>query len=76
MSILPCKQMGGYDLAIKSAENYRKLRKKGITVRKTIDIIIGTFCINENIPLLHDGKDFEPMSEYLSLKTISQSIVH
>lgn len=76
MSILPCKQMGGYELAIKSAENYRKLRKKGITVRKTIDIIIGTFCINENIPLLHDDKDFEPMSEYLSLKTISQSIAH
>jgi len=76
MSILPCKQMGGYDLAIKSAGNYRKLRKKGITVRKNIDIIIGTFCINENIPLLHDDKDFEPMSEHLSLKTISQSIVH
>ena len=76
MSILSCKQMGGYELAIKSAENYRKLRKKGITVRKTIDIIIGTFCINENIPLLHDDKDFEPIAEYLSLKTISQSIVH
>ena len=76
MSILPCKQIGGYKLAIKSAENYRKLRKKGVTVRKTIDVIIGTFCINENIPLLHDDKDFEPMSEHLSLKTISQRIVH
>ena len=48
MSILTCKQMGGYDIAIKSAESYRKLRKKGITVR-TIDIIIGTFCISENL---------------------------
>ncbi len=76
LSILPCKQLGGYSLAIKSAENYRKLRKRGVTVRKTIDIVIGTFCLNENIPLLHDDKDFEPMSEYLSLKTISQSIVH
>ena len=76
MSILSCKQMGGYELAIKSAENYRKLRKKGITVRKTIDVIIGTFCINENIPLLHDDKDFEPMVEHLSLKSISMSFVH
>ena len=76
MSILSCKQMGGYELAIKSAENYRKLRKKGITVRKTIDVIIGTFCINENIPLLHDDKDFEPMVEHLSLKSISRSFVH
>ncbi len=76
MSILPCKQLGGYELAIKSAENYRKLRKRGITVRKTIDIIIGTFCINENISLLHDDKDFQPMAEHLSLKTITQNIVH
>lgn len=76
MSILSCKQMVGYELAIKSAENYRKLRKKGITVRKTIDVIIGTFCINENIPLLHDDKNFEPMVKHLSLKSISRSFVH
>jgi len=76
LSLLSCKQMGGYDLAIKSAENYRKLRKKGVTVRKTIDIIIGTFCINENIPLLYNDKDFDPMVKHLSLKTISQNFVH
>jgi len=75
LSILPCKQLGGYDIAIQSAENYRTLRKKGITVRKTIDIIIGTFCIVENIPLLHDDRDFDPMTEYLLLKTISQTIM-
>ena len=72
MSILTCKQMGGYEIAIESAENYRKLRKKGVTVRKTIDVIIGTFCINKNISLLHDDKDFEPMVKYLGLKSISQ----
>ena len=76
LSILDCKQMGGYELAIKSADNYRILRKKGITVRKTIDIIIGTFCINKNIPLLHDDRDFEPMVEHLSLKSISKTVVH
>ncbi len=75
MSILPCKQMGGYEIAIKSAANYRKLRKKGVTVRKTIDVIIGTYCINENLPLLHDDKDFEPMAKHLSLKTITQSFI-
>jgi len=75
LSILPCKQLGGYDIAIQSAKNYRTLRKKGITVRKTIDIIIGTFCIVENIPLLHDDRDFDPMTEHLSLKTISQTIM-
>ncbi len=76
MRILSCQQLGGYKIAIKSAENYRKLRKKGITVRKTIDVIIGTFCISENIPLLHDDKDFEPMVKYLGLKSISQTLVH
>ena len=76
MSILVCKNLGGYEMAIKSAENYRKLRKQGITVRKTIDVIIGTFCIKENIPLLHDDKDFEPMAQYLGLKSISQTFVH
>ncbi|MBW1750034.1 MAG: PIN domain nuclease [Deltaproteobacteria bacterium] len=76
MDILACKQMGGYEIAIKSAENYRKLRTKGITVRKTIDVIIGTFCINNNIPLLHDDKDFEPMVKYLGLQSISQMLMH
>jgi len=76
MSILACKNLGGYEIAIKSTENFRKLRKKGITVRKTIDVIIGTFCISENIPLLQDDKDFEPMIEHLGLKSISPTFVH
>ncbi len=75
MSILVCKNLGGPKIAIASAENYRSLRKKGITVRKTIDVIIGTFCISENIPLLHSDKDFEPMVKHLGLKSISQTFV-
>jgi hypothetical protein len=75
LSILTCRQLGGYEIAIKSAENYRLLRKKGITVRKTIDVIIGTFCINENIALLHNDKDFEPMTKHLGLQSISHSFV-
>jgi hypothetical protein len=48
-----------------------KLSKKGVTVRKTIDIIIGTYCIIEGLPLLHDDRDFDPMVSLLSLKVLS-----
>ena len=57
----------GKDIAFKAAENYRLLRKEGITIRKTIDIVIGTFCIENNFKLLHADRDFEPMTEYLGL---------
>lgn len=63
-------EMLGQELAIKSAENYRYLRKKGVTVRKTIDVIIGTFCIHHNISLLHDDQDFDPLTKHLRLKTV------
>jgi predicted nucleic acid-binding protein len=66
-------EMLGQELAIRSAENYRLLRKKGVTVRKTIDVIIGTFCIHYNISLLHDDQDFEPLTEYLKLNAIKCS---
>ncbi len=64
------RQMLGRQLAIKSAENYRILRKKGVTVRKTIDVIIATFCIANNLPLLHSDRDFRPMEKHLNLKVI------
>jgi predicted nucleic acid-binding protein len=68
LSELPFRQMGGYDVAIQSAQNYRQLRKVGITVRKTIDIIIATFCIIEGLPLLHDDRDFDPIASHFPLK--------
>ena len=71
LSELPFRQMGGYQVAVQSAQNYRTLRKKGVTVRKTIDVIIGTYCILEDLPLLHDDRDFEPMESHLSLKILS-----
>jgi len=64
------RQMLGKELAIKSAENYRILRKKGVTIRKTIDVIIATFCIENNLPLLHSDKDFAPMEKHLNLKAM------
>ena len=65
------REMLGRELAIKSAENYRILRKKGVTVRKTIDVIIATFCITNNLPLLHSDRDFSPMEKHLKLKVIT-----
>jgi len=71
LSDLPFRRMGGYPVAVQSAQNYRILKKKGVTVRKTIDVIIGTYCILEALPLLHDDRDFEPMVSHLSLKILS-----
>jgi predicted nucleic acid-binding protein len=71
LSALQFRQIGGYNVAIQSANNYRILRKSGITVRKTIDIIIATFCIMEGLTLLHDDRDFDPMVTHFSLKTPS-----
>ncbi|MFC1857184.1 PIN domain nuclease [Thermodesulfobacteriota bacterium] len=70
LSALPFRQMGGYEIAVKSAQNYRFLRKRGITVRKTMDVIIATFCIVEGLSLLHDDRDFDPMVPNLSLNVL------
>jgi predicted nucleic acid-binding protein len=56
------------DLASRAARNYRRLRGLGITIRKTADIIIGTFCIEHRHALLHDDRDFLPMEQHLGLK--------
>jgi predicted nucleic acid-binding protein len=56
------------DLAHHAARNDRKLRERGITIRKTANIIIGTFCIEHNHSLLHDDRDFVPMHEHLGLR--------
>jgi len=64
----PCYDIGGKDNAVKSANNYRSLRKKGITVRKTIDVMIATFCIENDFILLHNDKDFYPFEKYLKLR--------
>jgi len=71
LSALPFRQIGGYNVAVQSAQNYRILRKSGVTVRKTGHVMIGTFCILEGLPLLHDDRDFEPMGTYFSLRTPS-----
>ena len=56
------------DIALKSAANFRSLRKKGVTVRKTIDTIIATYCLENGLPLLHSDRDFQPFHDFLRLK--------
>jgi len=58
------------DIAVRAAHNYRLLRAHGITVRKTIDLIIGTFCIAGDHILLHADRDFEPMAAFLGLRVV------
>jgi predicted nucleic acid-binding protein len=53
--------------AVRAAQNFRLLRSKGITVRKTIDTLIATRCIIDNIPLLYSDRDFDPFVEHLGL---------
>jgi predicted nucleic acid-binding protein len=59
----------GKELAIKSADNFRKLRKKGITIRKTADVIIATYCIENKISLLFTDKDFIPFVKHMKLRS-------
>ncbi len=65
LALLP--MLGGSN-AWKAAENYRQLRHKGVTVRKTIDGIIATACIEANLPLLFSDRDFQPYVEHLGLE--------
>ena len=67
---MPFMPMVGRVIALQSADNYRSLRRRGVTVRKTIDVIIGTFCIYYQLPLLHDDRDFDPMVKLLGLKIV------
>ena len=66
-------EMLGLNIAIKSVDNYRFLRKRGITIRKTADVIIATFCIENQHPLLFSDKDFIPFVNHLGLIQVSTS---
>jgi predicted nucleic acid-binding protein len=58
------------ELAIIAAANYRLLRRRGVTVRTTVDLLIGAFCIERGHVLLHNDRDFEPMERFLGLQTV------
>lgn len=63
----PCQNISGRELALQTAQNYRYLRAKGITVRKTIDMMIATFCIENKHELLHSDRDFDAIEQHLPL---------
>lgn len=70
MDTLEFREMLGKEVALRSAQNYRKLRRAGVTVRKTIDVMIATFCIIHGHRLLHDDRDFDVMEKHLGLKVL------
>lgn len=67
---LPRFEMVGFSIAEKSASNYRLLRSMGVTVRKTIDVLIGTFCAENGFRLVHHDSDFDLMAKHIGLDII------
>ena len=63
--------MGGDTIAVAAAANLRFLRRRGITVAKTIDLLIGTWCIENRRPLLHNDRNFRPMARHLGLTEVA-----
>jgi predicted nucleic acid-binding protein len=68
LDTLDCVDLGGKSLAVKSASNVRFLRSKGVTIRKTVDILIASWCIEHEVELLHNDKDFDQIATQLSLQ--------
>lgn len=64
------REMVGKEIAMQAAANYRSLRTKGVTVRKTIDVLIGSFCLANGLALLHADADFDPMEAHLGLQVV------
>lgn len=62
-------ELGGQDIAIQAARNFRILRAHGVTIRKTIDTIIATRCIESGFILLHSDRDFDPFVQHLGLRS-------
>jgi predicted nucleic acid-binding protein len=70
LTSLTIVQIGGPEIAIVAAQNFRYLRKRGVTVRKTIDTMIATRCIESGYDLLHSDRAFEPFVQHLGLRVV------
>ena len=70
LSTLHTVNLGGLELAIEAAKNFRKLRALSFTVRKTIDAVIATRCIMDGLELLHSDRDFDPFETHLGLRCV------
>lgn len=69
LSSLTIVELGGRNIAVRAARNYRRLRALGVTVRKTIDTIIATRCIEDDLALLYSDRDFDPFVKHLGLRS-------
>jgi len=70
LTSLTVVDLGGQEIAIQAARNFRALRKAGVTVRKTVDTVIATWCIENGFDLLHNDRDFEPFVKHLGLQVV------
>ena len=70
LTSLDMVEIGGVDVAIEAARNFRSLRELGITVRKTIDTLIATRCIEDDLELLFSDRDFDPFVEHLGMRSV------
>lgn len=68
-STMPTVEIGGRDVAIQAARNFRRLRGHGVTVRKTVDTLIATWCIANDVRLLYSDRDFDPFVAHLGLRS-------
>lgn len=68
LASFPILTLGGERIAIKAAQYYRILRKKGVTVRGTVDMIIAAYCLENRLPLLYADRDFDAMVKHLGLR--------
>lgn len=68
LGAFPVVPLVGPEIALRAAANFRRLRRAGITPRSTIDLVIGTWCIENDVALLHADRDFAPMQRHLGLR--------
>jgi len=63
--------IGGIELAVDAARNYRQLRKLGVTIRGTVDVLIATRCLADGLRLLHSDRDFDAFEKHLGLRVVN-----
>ena len=71
LASLTLVELCGAEIAMRAVKNYRELRRRGVTVRKTIDTVIATWCIERGCELLHSDRDFDPFTKHLGLQVVN-----
>lgn len=73
---LPCFTLSGKPLAVLAASNYRRLRQKGITIRSSLDCLIASFCVKNDIPLLHCDHDYDAFEQHIGLRVAGNKLLN